>query len=109
MIHDKSYHRVNKRMVELRSREFISLSQLKEMLTTWYTPFKLYTTKLNGANRYYKEAFTVAGPSGRAVYNYQAKGYMVVFDEVKNAFRTVVYKNIEKITDVNANITYYVN
>ena len=108
MIHDKSYGRVNKRLVEFRSREFITLSQLKYMLTTWYTPFKLYTTKLNGANRYYREAFTVAGPSGRAVYNYQAKGYMVVFDDAKKAFRTVVYNNIEKITDIDANKTYYV-
>jgi hypothetical protein len=108
MIHDKSYNRVNKRLVALKSREFITLSQLKEMLTTWYTPFKLYTTKLNGANRYYREAFTVAGPSGRANYNYQAKGYMVVYDDTNKGFRTVVYNNIEKITDVNANITYYV-
>jgi len=108
MIHDKSYGRVNKRLVHLKSREFITLSQLKEMLTTWYVPFKLYTTKLSGANRYYREAFTVAGPSGRAVYNYQNLGYMVVFDDAKKAFRTVVYNRIEKITDIEKDITYYV-
>ena len=108
MIHDKSYGRVNKRLVELKGREFISLSQLKYMLTTWYTPFKLYTTKLSGANRYYREAFTVAGPSGRANYNYAAKGYMVVFDDARKGFRTVVYNNIEKIVDINKDITYYV-
>ncbi len=108
MIHDKSYGRVNKRLVELKSREFITLSQLKEMLTTWYTPYTLYTTKLNGSNRFYREAFTVSGPSGRVGYNYQAKGYMIVFDDAKKAFRTVVYNNIEKIIDINKDITYYV-
>jgi hypothetical protein len=108
MIHDKSYSRVNKRLVNLRSREFITLSQLKEMLTTWYTPYKLYTTKLNGANRFYREAFTVSGPSGKVNYNYAAKGYMIVFDKGRNGFRTVVYNNIEKITDIDKDITYYV-
>tara|TARA_R110000765_G_scaffold399055_1_gene493559 strand:+ start:755 stop:1045 length:291 start_codon:yes stop_codon:yes gene_type:complete len=95
-------------MLELKKRENITLSELKDMLMTWYKPFKLYTTKLNGANRYYREAFTVSGPSGRAVYNYAAKGYMVVFDDASRGFRTVVWNNIEKVTDINADITYYV-
>lgn len=100
--------RVNSKLYEFRSREFISLSELKDMVLTWNKPFKLYTTKLSGANRFYSEAFTVPGPSGRALYDYSAKGYMVVFDAVKRAFRTIVWKRVEKVTDITENKTYYI-
>jgi len=103
-----THNRVNSKLYEFRSKEFISLSELKDMVLTWNKPFKLYTTKLSGANRYYSQAYTVAGPSGRAVYDYAAKGYMVVFDSVKRAFRTIVWKRVEKITDINEDKTYYV-
>lgn len=105
---NSTHQRVNSKVYEFRSREFISLSQLKDMVMTWFKPFKLYTKKLNGANRYYAEAVTVNGPSGRAVYNYAAKGYMIVLDKVKGGYRTIVWKNVEKITDINADKTYYV-
>ena len=103
-----THNRVNSRLYEFRSREFISLSELKDMVLTWFKPFKLYTKKLSGANRYYSEAYTVNGPSGRATYNYAAKGYMIVFDTQKAEYRTIVWKNVEKITDINEDKTYYV-
>lgn len=108
MINGSAHKRVNRRMMEFRQREFISLRELKDMVLTWNKPFRLYTTKLSGANRYYGEAFTVPGPSGRALYDYGAKGYMVVFDNVKRAFRTIVWRRVEKVTDLENDKTYYV-
>jgi len=108
MINGQANKRVNRRMIEFRKREFISLSELKDMVLTWNKPYRLYTTKLSGANRYYSEAFTVEGPSGRATYDYAEKGYMIVKDAVKNAFRTIVWDRVEKITDLEDDKTYYV-
>jgi hypothetical protein len=108
MINGEANRRVNRRIIEFRKREFISLSELKDMVLTWNKPYRLYTTKLSGANRYYSEAFTVPGPSGRALYDYAAKGYMVVFDNAKNEFRTIVWNRVEKVTDLDEDKTYYV-
>ena len=108
MINGQANKRVNRRMIEFRKREFISLSELKDMVLTWNKPYRLYTTKLSGANRYYSEAFTVPGPSGRALYDYSSRGYMIVFDNVKNAFRTIVWNKVEKVTDLDEDKTYYV-
>ena len=105
---NSTHQRTNSKLYEFRSREFISLSELKDKVMTWFKPFKLYTKKLSGANRYYSEAYTVNGPSGRAVYNYQARGYMIVFDKAKGGYRTIVWKNVEKITDINEDRTFYV-
>jgi hypothetical protein len=105
---NNTHQKTNSKLYEFRSREFISLSELKDKVLSWFKPYKLYTKKLSGANRYYAEAYTVNGPSGRAVYNYQAKGYMIVFDTKKAAYRTIVWKNVEKITDINEDRTFYV-
>lgn len=97
--------RTSQRLIEFRSREFISLQELKEMVLTWYEPFKIYTTKLSGANMV-REMYSVQGPSGRVKYDYGAKGYMILYDEDKVGFRTIVWKNVEKI--VKDNRTYYI-
>jgi hypothetical protein len=105
---NSNHQRVNSKLYEFRSREFISLSELKDMVLTWNKPFRLYTSKLSGANRYYSEAYTVAGPSGRVKYNYEAKGYMIIFDSIKRGFRTIVWNRVEKITDLQTDKTYYI-
>lgn len=97
--------RVNKRLIELRSREFISLSELKDIVLTWYEPFKIYTKKLSGANMV-REMYSVQGPSGRVKYDYERKGYMILQDVDRGGFRTIVWKNVEKI--VKDNQTYYI-
>lgn len=97
--------RVNKRLIELRSREFISLSELKDIVLTWYEPFKIYTKKLSGANMV-REMYSVQGPSGRATYDYNSIGYMVLQDVDRGGFRTIVWKNVEKI--VKDGQTYYI-
>lgn len=97
--------RVNKRLIELRSREFISLSELKDIVLTWYEPFKIYTKKLSGVNMV-REMYSVQGPSGRVKYDYGAKGYMILQDVDRGGFRTIVWKNVEKI--VKDDQTYYI-
>ena len=44
-----------------------------------------------------REMYTVAGPSGNMKYNYQAKGYMVLYDIDKAGFRTIIFKNVYKV------------
>jgi hypothetical protein len=92
-------------LIEFQSREVISLQELKEMVLSWYEPFKIYTTKLNGRNMV-REMYSVQGPSGNVKYNYGAKGYMILFDEDSLGYRTIVWKNVEKI--VKDNRTYFV-
>ena len=33
--------------------------------------------------------YSTAGPSGDAVYDYEARGYMVLYDDNKNDYRTI--------------------
>ena len=86
-------------------RRYISFREMKEMVLTWYEPFRIYSKKLNGRN-IVREMYSVAGPSGDAVYDYEALGYMVFYDEGKRDFRTIVLENVEKV--VKDGITYYV-
>jgi hypothetical protein len=44
-----------------------------------------------------REMYTVAGPSGNMKYNYQARGYMVLYDIDKAGFRTIIFKNVYKV------------
>ena len=74
----------------------ISKSEAKKMILDWYTPMKIYTTKLDGT-RMIREMFSVQGPSGNVDYNYNAKGYMIMYDSDKVGFRTIVLKNVYKI------------
>jgi len=74
----------------------ISFSEMKEMVLDWYTPMKIYTRRLNGT-RYEGDMFTVQGPSGNVKYDYDAKGYMIVYNSDALGFRTIVLKNVYKI------------
>lgn len=95
----------NKISILAAKRQFISFAEMKDMVLTWYEPFKIYAKKLDGAN-IVREMYSVAGPSGDAVYDYEALGYMVFYDEGKKDFRTIVLENVEKV--VKDGITYYV-
>lgn len=87
-------------------REYISFDEMKQLVLTWYEPFKIYSKKVNGRN-IVREMYSVSGPSGDAVYDYEAMGYMVFFDDGAKDFRTIVLDNVEKV--VKDGITYYVN
>jgi|TARA_B110000259_G_C13833301_1_gene329603 hypothetical protein len=83
----------------------ISFSEMKEMVLDLYTPMKIYTRRLDGS-RYIGDMFTVAGPSGNVDYDYEAKGYMIVYNSDAVGFRTIVFKNVYKIE--KEGVTYMV-
>jgi hypothetical protein len=73
------------------------------------TPFKIWGTTLDGEQYSGREVFTFQGPSRNpgVGYNYNAKGYMIMFDMNKGEPRTFVYDNIYKL-ELNG-ITYNIN
>ena len=75
----------------------ITRSEMKEIVLTWNEPFKIFSRKLDGT-RMVREMFSVDGPSGNVNYDYEAKDYMIFFDLDRDDFRTVVMKNVYKIT-----------
>jgi hypothetical protein len=87
-------------------RKYISFNEMKDMVLTWYEPFRIYSKKVSGRN-ITRDMYSVAGPSGDAAYDYEAYGYMVFYDEGARDFRTIVLENVEKV--VKDGITYYVN
>ena len=89
-------NRFLKRMYWFQERTEISRKEMEEMILDEYQVFKIFSRKLDGT-RMVREGFTTVGPSGNAVYNYQAKGYMVFQDLDNNGWRTVVLDNVYKI------------
>lgn len=97
---------VHKKIAEFASkRKEISFEEMKDLVLTWYEPFRIYSKKVNGRN-ITRDMYSVAGPSGDAVYDYEELGYMVFYDEGVNDFRTIVLDNVEKV--VKDGITYIV-
>ena len=95
---------VNNKLIEF-AREYISFSEMKDMVLEWDEPFKIYASKLDGSN-IVREMYSVPGPSGNVKYDYERLGYMIFFDEGANDYRTIVLENVEKI--VKDNKTYYI-
>ena len=92
-------HGVNKsvtRKLHKFAENEISKSEVKDMILDWYTPMKIYTRKLDGT-RMVRDMFSVQGPSGNVKYDYDARGYMIMYDSDKIGFRTIVLKNVYKI------------
>lgn len=72
-------------------REYITASQMREMVLDTYSPFKIQSYKKNGT-RITREVFSVFGPGGRAMSGVQywkaPYNYMILFDTDKSNFRT---------------------
>jgi hypothetical protein len=100
-------NKVHKKIEEFAAkRKYISFQEMTNMVLTWYEPFRIYSKKVSGRN-ITRDMYSVAGPSGDAVYDYEAYGYMVFYDTGVNDFRTIVMENVEKV--VKDGITYYVS
>jgi hypothetical protein len=69
-------------------------------------PFKIWGETLEGDTYTGREVFTFFGPSRNpgVQYNYNALGYMIMYDMGKGDYRTFVYDNITKL-EMNG-ITY---
>lgn len=75
----------------------ITRDEMRDIVLTWNEPFKIFTKKLDG-KRMVREMFSVSGPSGNVNYDYEAKGYMILYDLDRDDFRTIVFDNVYKIT-----------
>jgi hypothetical protein len=87
--------------------QFISVRRLRNLtLANKNTPFKIWGSTLEGDQYDGREVFTFNGPSRNpgVAYNYNAKGYMIMFDMNKGDYRTFVYDRIDKL-ELNG-ITY---
>lgn len=88
----------------------ISTRRLRTLtLTNKNTTFKIWGSTLEGDTYAGREVFTFAGPSRDpgVGYNYNADGYMIMYDMSKGDYRTFVYDNITKL-ELNG-ITYTIN
>ncbi len=86
-----------KHLAEFAKATEITRDEMERIVLTWNEPFKIYTRKLDGT-RMVREMYSFAGPSGNALYDYQAKGYMVLYDLDREGVRTIVFDNVYKIT-----------
>jgi hypothetical protein len=99
---------VNKKVLEFASKsKRISLNEAKDIVLTWYEPFQIWADKLYAGKISGREMESIAGPSGDAVYDYEARGYMVLYDFSVDDFRTIVWDNVTKLK--KDGITYYIN
>jgi hypothetical protein len=100
-------NKVNKKVLEFASKsKQISLDEAKDIVLTWYEPFQIWSDKLYSGTISGRKMESIAGPTGDAVYDYEAKGYMVLYDFSVSDFRTIVWSNVTKLK--KDGITYYV-
>jgi hypothetical protein len=88
----------------------ISVRRLRSLtLANKNVPFRIWGETLEGDSYDGREVFTFNGPSRNpgVSYNYNALGYMIMFDMSKGDYRTFVYDNIYKME--MDGITYEVN
>jgi hypothetical protein len=89
---------VNKELMLAEPAIEISRRKANEMIKSNNTRYwTIWTRRLNGSR--YKPQFKngpFPGGSKGAVYNYQAKGYWVGFEDVSGRWRTIVLRNVDK-------------
>jgi hypothetical protein len=93
-----------------REVQKISVRRLRTLtLTNLNTPFKIWGSTLEGDDYSGREVFTFTGPSRNpgVPYNYNALGYMIMYDMNKGDYRTFVYDRITRL-EING-VTYEVN
>jgi len=104
---------MNANSVHTKIKEFfakeqpISVRRLRSLtLANKFTPFKIWGETLEGDTYSGRDVFTFNGPSRNpgVPYNYNALGYMIMYDMGIGDYRTFVYDNITKL-ELNG-ITY---
>lgn len=84
----------------LAKEEPISVQRLRSLtLTNKNVPFKIWGSTIEGDSYSGREVFTFIGPSRNpgVAYNYNALGYMIMYDMSKGDYRTFVYDLITKL------------
>lgn len=90
--------------------ETISVRRLRSLtLANKNVPFKIWGETLEGDSYSGREVFTFNGPSRTpgVRYNYNAYGYMIMYDMNKGDYRTFVYDKITKL-EINGKV-YNIN
>ena len=106
-------HIYNKIAKFKEEKQRISVRRLRSLtLANKNTPFKIWGETLEGDTYEGREVFTFFGPAriGKKYavgYNYNALGYMIMYDMNKGEPRTFVYDNIYRL-ELNG-VTYEVN
>ena len=107
MLENKVYSKI---LAFARTEQQISVRRLRSLtLANKNVPFKIWGSTLEGDTYSGREVFTFNGPSRNpgVPYNYNALGYMIMYDMSKGDYRTFVYDNILKL-ELNG-VTYKVN
>ena len=84
----------------LQEEKTLNVRRLRSLtLANKFTPFKIWGETLEGDTYEGREVWTFNGPSRNpgVGYNYNADGYMIMFDANKGDYRTFVYDLITKI------------
>lgn len=84
----------------LAKEEPISVQRLRSLtLANKFTPFRIWGQTIEGDTYSGREVWTFTGPSRNpgVAYNYNAMGYMIMYDARKGDYRTFVYDLINKI------------
>lgn len=93
-----------------RTEQRISVRRLRNLtLANKNVPFKIWGSTLEGDTYNGRDVFTFNGPSRNpgVSYNYNALGYMIMYDMGKGDYRTFVYDNITKL-ELNG-VTYKID
>lgn len=93
-----------------RTEQRISVRRLRNLtLANKNVPFKIWGSTLEGDTYSGRDVFTFNGPSRNpgVPYNYNALGYMIMYDMTLGEYRTFVYDNITKL-ELNG-VTYKVD
>jgi hypothetical protein len=75
----------------------VSRAEMNRLLKkTKFRYMRVWTTKLNGERM--RRMFETRNPTGTPpIYNYQARGYWVMWSQADRGWRTIVLKNVEKV------------
>ena len=74
----------------------ISRREMNRLLkTTKFRDIKVWSKKLSGVRM--RRVMQTWDKQGTPVYNYQARGYWVMYDMNKQGWRTIVLKSVEKV------------
>ena len=94
---NKVYSRI---LAFARTEQTISVRRLRNLtLANKNVAFKIWGETLEGDTYSGREVFTFNGPSRNpgVPCNYNALGYMIMYDMSKGDYRTFVYDNITKL------------
>lgn len=87
---DKQTYMFAKPAIELSRTEMNRLIK-----TTKFTDIKVWSKKLSGVR--FKRVCQTRDKIGTPVYNYQARGYWVMWSNEDSGWRTIVLRSVEKV------------